>query len=58
MSSDNIHYDYCRCCGAWMKAAVLDEDGLCRYCWGTYGEDWQKYAMQKLSPAAPLSNDL
>lgn len=55
MCNNIIHYDYCRCCGVWMKAAALDEENLCRFCWGQYGDDWPAH---KKATAAPLSDEL
>lgn len=56
MSNDNIHYDYCRCCGGWVKKIMLlDLDLVCKGCFDKYGYDWWQY---KKATAAPLSDEL
>lgn len=41
MYNNNIHYDYCKCCGALVrKTALWDGDQICRECHRTYGYDW------------------
>ena len=42
MSNDNIHYDYCRCCGIWTKLKALDMELVCTHCFEKYGSNWPR----------------
>ena len=40
MCNNNIHYDYCRCCGIWVEGCNLGLEAICTECWDKYGLNW------------------
>jgi len=55
MSNDNIHYDYCRCCGIWVRDIQLRPNRVCENCMVEYGDGWPTH---RKAIAAPISDEL
>ena len=55
MSNNNIHYDYCRCCGVWTEVNLLDVERVCDNCYRVY---CPYQPCKSEAPTASLSNEL